>query len=400
MKKNVIRTIGFLIIFGAIPLRAQSKIEYIYPVATIMHENKTKICVLHQKEHHLELLLWDPETSIAIKTLLSSYTPAGLRVLPSKNSFSFIDNDRIKIKEMQKRSTRSIDIYGPYNMSTIEWIDDSSFYFSAYQKNRAALFYATIDSDMYPIISSPLYDYMYPQKIDNFLFCIRKEIGSRSIDFVQIAIQTDFLKKQAEKTSFDSAQDEISSGQEEILDPIEGNFEQVLCTWNERDFEPIFLHMINEKQGFFLAHAMTVVPVDKNIHFFYCSFSKDVMDRWSIEFLFNFDLPLELLIAKRSNGVKNDVERLYESILPLLPVINKNTVFYHSMNADGLEIFSYDLIKKEKKQITKSSFFHYYFSPFFYNEKIYYGQMLQKTEDPLHMDEDGVLKLSMPSIDK
>jgi len=89
-------------------------IEFLYPVAQINQDGTNKIYVMYQKSlTHVELWVWDPETKVATKGLLSSHTPVNFRLLPGNKGFSFIDNGRIKIKLFNHRSIQSIDIYDP-----------------------------------------------------------------------------------------------------------------------------------------------------------------------------------------------------------------------------------------------------------------------------------------------
>ena len=113
--------------------------EYVYPVAAASAE---QVYVLYQKStDHIELWLWNSITKKASKALLSTFSPAGLQLLPDGSSFSFIDNDRIRVKLQGKRQPRAVGFCEPvYDISLIHWINNESFYFSAKEKERFQYF--------------------------------------------------------------------------------------------------------------------------------------------------------------------------------------------------------------------------------------------------------------------
>ena len=77
--------------------------EYIYPVGSIMHDGIEKIAIIHQKNMQLSIWFWNPQTKQAIKGLGGTYNGAGYGLLPSHDSFSFIHNDCIRIKDTTKK---------------------------------------------------------------------------------------------------------------------------------------------------------------------------------------------------------------------------------------------------------------------------------------------------------
>src|SRR5271155_2236996 len=97
--------------------------EYLYPVAACSAE---QIYVLYQKStDHVELWLWNSITKKASKALLSTFSPAGLQLLPDGSSFSFIDNDRIRVKMLGRRQPRAVGFQEPvYDIGLIQWIDN------------------------------------------------------------------------------------------------------------------------------------------------------------------------------------------------------------------------------------------------------------------------------------
>src|ERR1700722_17690204 len=157
-----------LICFGlySVPMIAQ---EFLYPVGVYDKQGESLVYLLYQKTiGHIELWLWNPTTKKIHKALLSSFTPAGLRMLPGGSGFSFIDNGRIKIKQFAKRSPRSLDLYEPiYDIGIIEWINPFQCYFSAKENNRTKIYQANTRGEIVQVVGSATYDCLYPQKVND-----------------------------------------------------------------------------------------------------------------------------------------------------------------------------------------------------------------------------------------
>ena len=148
--------------------------EYIYPVGSVFFEGEEKLCVLHQEGTHLELFLWDPITHIALRGL-SHFIPAALTILPSRNGFSFIDHERIRIKMINMRSPKTVEVLSLYDFGLLHWIDDAHCYCSAREGKYHRIFHITTEGDCYRLVKPSHDQYFYPQKIDEKLFYIKRD---------------------------------------------------------------------------------------------------------------------------------------------------------------------------------------------------------------------------------
>jgi hypothetical protein len=367
--------------------------EFLYPVQTIIHNGQEKLCVLYQKNSTLEVWLWDPEDESAIKGLLSSFNPASLTVLPEKNGFSFIDNDHIRIKYNDKRFPKSIPLYGPYDLTTLHWIDNETFYFAAKERQHNNLFHATIEGDIFRLTVSNQNDYFCPQKIDAILFFIEKNIDNY-YSIMQIEYPLEVLKKatyslkELNKFSDQVYEDQLKTySYHQYLDLKTA--EKIFSS----DKAISFLTMINQTEGFFLEHPEKINRDESTITFKYYKLFKN-NNLWKTTFLFNFTVPIHLIVSKRGKN------RLYESILPLLPYYDKEnlTLYFvdYAAAKDVLNVFSYHCITEEKKQLTDCQFFSQsYFTPRAINQSLFCGGTLMKQirndlNPQIEIDEQGM----------
>lgn len=327
--------------------------EYLYPVDTIEHEGKEKLCVLHQKGDRLELWYWNPVTKQATKALLSSFTPAGLTVLPEKKGFSFIDHDRVRVKQVNKRSTKSIDFYGPYDLARIHWIDEKNFYFGAKERHHSNLFHATIDGDLYRLTVSNSHDYIYPQKVDEDFFFIE-----RSDEYGYSIMRTPYpTQKLNYLIDHDQHNVDLQTSLKNILNDSElpsytpllelENAKRIITTGSKTI---AFLKMQTNERGFFIEHPEEADIKEETMNFVYHMFYKE-NNHWKTKRLFEFDLPLHLLVVKRGKV------RLYESILPLLPYYDNDIIYFVSISQKTalLDVFAYHLVQGDIKQKTFSN---------------------------------------------
>jgi hypothetical protein len=377
--------------------------EFLYPVGTITHAEKEKICVLYQKDAHLELWLWDPDSLQAVKGLLSSYTPAGLRVLPNQRAFSFIDNDRVRVKDLAKRSPRTIDLpYGPYDFSTIEWIDSTSFYFSAREREHLNLFHATTEGELFHLTRSTVTNYMYPQKKGDMLFYVTKnEDGICSIEQVKYPIAS--VKRKSvfvDKKDFKERVKWILEEENQILNKtyLDITSQKVLYQSENTKTDIAFLSMKNAKNGYFLTHPSMVSRHDSHM-VFECYHLNLSEDEWQVHKLFSFCIPLHLLMPQH-----NKEERLYESMLPLLPVHSEDSIYYSHDAGMGLNVYKYELATSDSIQLTEFQGMHHFFAPIFFKGKFYYGGTLCHGDGLSHrcpqmwINEKGMQRFGFPVL--
>lgn len=378
--------------------------EFLYPVGIINHEEKEKICVLYQKSAHLELWFWDPDSLEAVKSLLSSFTPAGLRVLPNQKAFSFIDNDRIRVKDLNKRSPRTIDLsYGPYDFSTIEWINSTSFYFSAREREHLNLFHGTIEGELYHLTRSTKRDYMYPQKQGDSLFYVTKHQDKictiDKVEYPIAGIQKTLI--QFKKKNF-KEQLKLILEEESSLDKTYLNFttQQRVYQLQDPTKDIAFLSMRNEKEGYFLTHPSTVSRNDLHMAFECYHLYITRNDQWKAQKLFSFKIPLHLLMPQH-----NKEERLYESMLPLLPLFADDGLYYSHDSGMGLNVYKYAPDTETSTQLTNLQGIHHFFSPLFFKGKIYYGGTVSHDDGASHdacphmwLNEEGMQRFIFPIL--
>ena len=376
--------------------------EFLYPVGIIQHEGREKICVLYQKNSHLELWFWDPESLEAIKGLLSSYTPGGVNVLPNQAAFSFIDNDRIRIKDLSKRSPGNLDLpYGPYDLSTIEWIDNQSFYFSARFREHLNLFHATKEGELFYLTRSNSAHYSYPQKIENTLFyLVKNNEEETTIEQAQYPVETLPKRTWDQEQNFKEQLKKLFEEENDTFTKtyLDTSTQKKLYSWSNPEKELAFLFMKDANKGYFLTHPATIGHSDNYMTFECYTFECDseVMPKK----LFSFDIPLHLLMPKH-----NQPERLYESILPLLPMYYDDAVYYTHDSGLGLRIYKYHEINNKSEVVTEShSYSAHHFAPLCYGNKIYYGGTISHGDDLSHtspemfINEKGKHNFDLPNL--
>lgn len=376
--------------------------EFLYPVGTVLQDQKEKVSVLYQNNSHLELWFWDPETLQATKGLLSSFTPAGMRSLPSKHAFSFIDHDRIRVKDLTKRSPKAIDLpYGPYDLSTIEWINDSSFYFSARERAHFNLFHGTVDGELYRLTNSSNNDYMYPQKLEDALFYIvRYEDGTGAIEQVAYPVtEIAQISQTYQNRTLEEEYKEPLEEQKRARKYLDFESKKTLYKSPTPRIELAFLKMVNQKQGYFLTHPTFIERSDTHMTFecYRLTWREKV---WHSKALFAFSIPLYLLLPQYTKG-----QRLYESIFPLLPSYQNGIIYYSHDSGTGLDLYAYNEQEASTKRLINSSDDHHFFPPLSYKDKRYYGGTVCHGDGLAHccpqmwINEQGEQRFIFPNIE-
>lgn len=341
--------------------------EYVYPVAYIERDGNLELYIFYQKSlNHAELWSWDITTHVAHKALLSTFTPAGMKIMPHKNGFSFIDHDVIRIKYFDKRSPGRLEFETPlYNINVIEWIDDYSFYFYAREHKRYRIYEADRSCMSKILVSDDSYDCMYPQKINNDLFYIERD-DTHNSRIMCISLSDD----KSSKTQILSMNSSLA-----------------------------FLTMISDHEGFFLEHPSLIDRYDKIIPFMYYHIHK-VDDHWITTELFSFSIPAHYLM-------NNSSSRLYESIMPFLPRLYQDHGFLYmdcekTTTTEHVDIYYYDMQTGNHKKITDSSCVQRsYFAPLLIKDAVFYGGELNPDEESsraprMFFDADGEVCFDIP----
>jgi hypothetical protein len=360
----------------AVSLQAYSN-EYLYPIGEITQDGIEKLCVIHQKNMRLTLWLWDPITKKADKGLSGPYNAAGVAILPSKDSFSFIHNDALYIKDIHKRSASMIDLYGPYDFSTVRWLTNDTCYFSAREREKLNLFQTNRNGDVLRLTISSSSDYIYPQQVGDSLFYIEKRQDGKSL-----IVKTPYI--------IPLMRYEDDSNFEPLLKQDENI---VLYLHEDANNEISFLTMKNDQEGFFVRCPSILNKNQNFLNFgvFRLYVSKDD-NSWHVSLLFSFSLPLFLIITN-----KNQLNRLYESIVPLLPKYCGDSLYY----VDGqknLCLYRWDCNQnKIIKVVTDNSL---NFSPYMYKEVIYYGGKVVPTDKLQLYYQNDEYYIDLPYISK
>ena len=390
MKRHLIKKKLFILLILIMPVWSHALREYLYPVALCEKNGKQKALLMYQKSvSHVELWEWDPVTYDVQKALLSSYTPAGLRILPNNVGFSFLDNGRIRIKEFAQRSPRSINIYEPfYDISVVEWADSEHCFFSAKQEAVNALFCIDITTTQVTCLAKPsqgVVDYLYPNIVDGMLFYIERfpdnsRTGGFHYRIMQAKVPLNSLK---------------AIGSERIKDkpltPLITDAQKIKVLDFDLGREALaFLRMETEVCGYVLTHPRSIQKSDITLSLdYYKIFVKDNL--WNQQFLFSFDIPLSLLWP--------DSElRLYESLWPLLPHHCESCIYY--VRSSENELFTlncYDIASGSTNVVwTGAHAEQCLFAPLLANGKLYCGGTINEGGPPyLYFDSGGNMKCEL-----
>lgn len=352
-------------------------IEFLYPVCTYTDSACTyqKLLVLHQKNATQTMLWsWDPITHRAEQLLPGSFTPAGVCLLASGAGFSFIDNGRIRIKEFIKRSARSVESEALIsNSGPISWYANDVGYFHALDRHYYALFSISRTGDIARCVALPARDCMYPALSNGSLFYIQR----------------------AEQKQATGHESHYTIVEQVVAQP----HTQVVCV----DFQNrpiIFLQMADANQGFFVEHPSHIDPDAPIITCAYHQLLRSDKTEWETHQLFSFSIPTCLIHGSRD-------QRLYESILPLLPRRADGIIYYVDYTAMGHgTICSYNCTTR-KQELYPNSCTEYPLAPLSNGHSVMYGGSISYYERTIttadhapcaYLDADGNLCFSFPCM--
>jgi len=296
--------------------------SYLYPIDTIESEGEGYILTLWQKSSDVtELYFCNSETGVAHKELFSLFSPAGIQVLPGKQAYSFIDNGRVRIKDLAKRSPASLEFNKPiFNISLVHWMNDEAAYCHAQEGRRFGLYMFNREGSVQKLLYDQSHDYLFPSRIDDELFYIRREYKNDQIFHTICAVPFGY------DVSYDG--NTLCANQEHII---------------SAGTMPIaFLRMVSKKLGFVLVHRSVLDVNEKNVLFHYYTIEKKGKV-WRAQQLFSFCVPSFLLDSNNEN-------RLYENMLPLLPHHDGAQIYYGSARRDSqnMQVYCFDLEENRK----------------------------------------------------
>lgn len=399
--------------------------EFLYPVAATGYGDEQKVYILYQKSlTHIELWLWDPLTKAATKALLSTFTPAGVKILPHDVGFSFIDNGRIKVKMHSKRSPKSLEWYEPvYDIGNLGWIDASCYYFHAKQQEHYGIFHGTLHGEIDPLVVKKGKDCMYPNKIDSTLFYIERTPDSQGGSYALMrapypATTCDPISPFNNTQDFERRVSELLSNNFQQKEALIGNSEHEKII----DFgtQPVaFLYMLSDHEGFCIGHPTHLDKHDATMPLvcYYLqrmtyagSACVPVEEKrsivWRLQELFTFQIPLDLLLPESSS-------RLYESILPLLPYYDQARIYFvdstdraqpgNNHNNSTLALYCYHRTQQTITRISRiPQTQQSYFAPLRIGNRLLFGGSTLHEESRIPdipgmwLNEQGLLCIELP----
>jgi hypothetical protein len=375
--------------------------EYVYPVAAC---NAEQVYVLYQKStDHIELWLWNSITKKASKALLSTFSPAGLQLLPDGSSFSFIDNDRIRVKSQGRRQPRAVGFCDPvYNVTLIQWIDNESFYFSAKEKEHFGIFHGTVYGTCHRVMSIKHGDCMYPQLRGQELFFIERDDNN---DYAIVAIPYPKIPHDecvpcTDPEKIEERVKAIMQERSEVIHRSYGDASKKALIANFGNRPIAFLQMISDSFGIVIEHPTSINRSD-NVIPFTCYAIELLNNEWNTRSLFSFAIPAQLLVS-------GSEQRLYESLLPLLLRYDgEKTIFFVNANKfdQGLNIYSYRLDDRNIEQRSHSGQNGaMFFPPLCSKFGNWYGGTLTMTDELsadqvcMYFDNDGDVCFNLPLV--
>lgn len=367
----ILRNLVLALLYTCIAIHICLPEEFIYPVAQIDQQN---IFIVHQKSvDELGLFLWNIESKVATKELSSMFLPSHIRMLPSKTGFSFIDRGRIRIKMFQKRAPKTIDILEPIDsIVALTWIADNQFYMVGKYRKHYKTFLCELSDFSYKIFhvtNVDSMDYIYPDKVEDSLFCISKNANQDYFLTEQLWHPTEYSKYRADQ-------------HQEII--IQSH--KPLC----------FLHMKNQQEGYYLRCNPSLQDL---LSFTCCNIVKKE-GLWIETELFTFKLPSKYLMGD------SDL-RVYESIYPFLPNYNhENNIYFvdYDLEQQTSIIYTYDILTKSIFPIQHSKRFFSEsrgsLAPIVLQNSLCHGLILSSQKSirsVLNMDqENGIFNIDLP----
>lgn len=332
-----------------------NSIEYVYPVCT--DDNDTVFYVYQKSLTDAELWCHLLNSETPLKCLDWRYMPAGVKLLPDNNGFSFIDTGRLRIKQFAKRSTHTVDFDQPvYGVSEINWVNNQLCYFSAKQKEHFGIFWG----DVLKGLITPLYqtidtECLSPRIIGEQLFCVERHFKDRSCRIILKALK---------------------ATQSNVI--LDCGYQQV-----------IFLQMLSPVLGFYIEH-MPYINSESELVTFICHKIEFInkSQRWLATRLFKFNILKKYLLGD---------DRLYESLIPFLPHAKKTILYFADIkqNQSGQyysSINSCDLTTGKFDEVLQSNPDMIFFAPLVINNhQLVYGKIAANFGDEVCLGYYGLV---------
>lgn len=352
-------------------------IKYIYPVGS----NSTHLYFIHQMNQEASELYTYCYHTKSIKherysfnqEMLYNFVVTNFELLPENQGYSFLDNGRLRIKYYHKPSPISVDfLYPIYDLHAVIWVEPNKGIICAKYKNCFGLFYFTPDGRVDPIVWTGCHDFLYPQVIDQEIYCIQKPIDQKgAAHIVSCKLPSTSCSVAWESLNFDE--------QVHILmrNPTNISHKKMPHYLNSIAFikNGTYLSMVNQHHGFYLEQLSK--SSDKLASFMY----HEVVctdGTWSSRVLFDFNIPRYLIDLSEKS--------LIEKMRLVLPIFIKNKIYFiHANTVYTTGIYSYNCDTSEIEPIWAENN-RCFIGLLFYNNRLYFGHDADLSKDvPLNL---------------
>ena len=324
------------------------------PITSPSKKNKNNVREVH-------LYAWDPESKEMTPLLSSLYQPLFAQTIPQSQEFSFIDEGRLRIKNLNKRSPATIAISDKKIIESAMycWIDAQTCmlcawrYYPTIENNHIVSKSGTYgiyrlhrDGQVTSIVTSPEYDTLWPIVAGNSLFCIRRLMDKETEIVSSFIIQVD------------------------LTDP-EHHQEIILEDHSGREFDGIIAAAEDELYSFLFDNGL--------YHCIHCIKESDGSS-WHFEDLFTF----------QARGVGYQDPFGFFS-----PILVENSLLIY---LDVAEIKSYNLITGESVTILEGNEYSAYCAPCFCNGTLYCGCNVEMNDIRFWSDDHMTLSCDLPAF--
>jgi hypothetical protein len=339
--------------------------QIIYPIAS---DGQKIYTIYYKNNERKEIWAFDFQKKEACKSLFSCNAPSAVKLLPNLAGFSFIQENQLKVKYFHKRSPKTVDFNLSLNdLHSVEWLDFCQCFFSARRLHKNLIMIGEINqAEIHVIMEDCFGDALFPQKIDENLYYVRKVNDRYSI------IKTKFLNP-------------FVSEDEQTVDFLPDDDDLLLLDAGSSKI--LGFKMIDQNCGYVV--ILNSVLTSEFIKFSYYKIcynsNRAIPDpilakNWHKKHLFDFVLNKNIL-AGDANYWDQIVEIFWPEhclVLDYDTNIATENIFYTSIANDGtMNIYKYNLSSCQVSQLTNASMNEHALRPILVGNKIYYGQCLK-----------------------
>lgn len=306
----------------------------LYPIKECLNE---MIGIMKQDEDYKTFFsLLNPQTGQEEFILWSAYNPLFVDFSPSEDEICFLDNGRIRVHALNKRSAQLLELSRPLvDCRFVRWFDKNHWYCIALSDKRYGVYLIDRQGTVQTLLACDDGDYLDAHTVDGWLVGLRRrKSGTEVVCFVQNGAD-DFRETVIYKT------------------PI----------------QLLFVRMESRTAGIVMSEPELVYEKNKAIFDCY-RLQVDEAGHWNLSELFQFMAPLDMVQEIGSN-------RLSESMLPLVPHFY-NGYYYYATCTDTnpfLSIFRCSVTGRTKELLVLGQGEHC-FSPLLAKDVLWYGVLI------------------------